>query len=409
MKKRKIAVLTLIAMLCCTGLVFAENWYIINTYTMEYNGQKDFFVRTVVRVYDKETCYALGETDMPVITGMQCVNTMCVTGVEYDTALKDVFQKYPTNEIYIALIDKYGYEMVVDFLKVPPGTLTAFAEDLADKLKAEGGEWIEIVCPKRAGADESEDLNVAVLESDKDEIFIEEDKTVFLTKDETEKFKVEKISLEEKVNYEPGVVPVFNYAESKPSSETVTIAQISLQQILPENDDIKGITFSQAQQGYCDAQEPEIDLIETIPEAFSVPEIDIRDEPKTEEVIFEDKVLSEDVPDEVGSQKEKIYKNDFEKDEDIWNIDLNECSLKKDRCQRIIVASEGKKKESIKSETKRNNVFSLGETKQKVKQIQGKPDKIMGNIWFYGSDVVVFDKKGKVVDYSNFSQKLRIK
>lgn len=53
--------------------------------------------------------------------------------------------------------------------------------------------------------------------------------------------------------------------------------------------------------------------------------------------------------------------------------------------------------------------FDIGSTKDHVKKVQGEPMSIINNVWFYETDMVVFDKMNRVSDYSNFSGKLKIK
>ncbi|RKY41526.1 MAG: hypothetical protein DRP85_05920 [Candidatus Makaraimicrobium thalassicum] len=52
--------------------------------------------------------------------------------------------------------------------------------------------------------------------------------------------------------------------------------------------------------------------------------------------------------------------------------------------------------------------FTVGSGEGDVKRIQGAPSSVIGNVWFYDYDIVVFDCYGKVNDYTNFSGKLRI-
>jgi hypothetical protein len=53
--------------------------------------------------------------------------------------------------------------------------------------------------------------------------------------------------------------------------------------------------------------------------------------------------------------------------------------------------------------------FRIGSTKADVKRIQGTPTSIIGDMWCYGLDRVVFDFNGHVTSYMNSSGKLKVK
>lgn len=126
-----------------------ENWYVIKEYVLLKHEKEDYRMRIVARVYDKETCYYAAATEPVGGEYARCVSGSCVSGREYDEALDKVFKKQPLKEAYIALIDKYGYETVVDFLKVPPETINILAEEIAEWLKKQDGQNVSVIYPAK--------------------------------------------------------------------------------------------------------------------------------------------------------------------------------------------------------------------------------------------------------------------
>ena len=59
-----------------------------------------------------------------------------------------------------------------------------------------------------------------------------------------------------------------------------------------------------------------------------------------------------------------------------------------------------------------NTIFTTNTTALSISEIAAatsRPDKVIGKVWFYDKDMVIFDPKGKVSDYSDFSGELGIK
>lgn len=52
--------------------------------------------------------------------------------------------------------------------------------------------------------------------------------------------------------------------------------------------------------------------------------------------------------------------------------------------------------------------FTIGSTKNEVEALQGTPDRIIGDTWFYDASQIAFSK-GRVVGYSNNSGNLHVK
>jgi len=52
--------------------------------------------------------------------------------------------------------------------------------------------------------------------------------------------------------------------------------------------------------------------------------------------------------------------------------------------------------------------YGLGATKEEVLSLQGMPEAVAGEVWFYGSDYVVFDDEEKMGEYSNIFGTLKI-
>ncbi|MDP8258787.1 MAG: hypothetical protein P9L90_05150 [Candidatus Aadella gelida] len=63
--------------------------------------------------------------------------------------------------------------------------------------------------------------------------------------------------------------------------------------------------------------------------------------------------------------------------------------------------------EKREHEEKTDLVLGLGE--DDVRSIKGNPDDIIGRVWFYGKDIIIFDKNRKISDYSDFTGQLGIR
>ena len=62
----------------------------------------------------------------------------------------------------------------------------------------------------------------------------------------------------------------------------------------------------------------------------------------------------------------------------------------------------------LQEKEEQTNFFTVGSTKQLVQDIQGKPTSIVGEVWMYGYDYVAFDDNGKVSEYSNVLDTLKV-
>lgn len=72
-----------------------------------------------------------------------------------------------------------------------------------------------------------------------------------------------------------------------------------------------------------------------------------------------------------------------------------------------VAEPESPKPEQINTGTERTGI-ALGASKADVTNLQGKPDRIVGETWFYGYDYVVFDNDGKVSEISNVLGALKV-
>ncbi|MFH1798382.1 MAG: hypothetical protein ABH844_03420 [Candidatus Omnitrophota bacterium] len=125
----------------------ACNWYVVKEYALLNYEKEGFWMRTVERVYDEETAYYVVSLEHIGEEYARRVTESCVSGKEYDEALENVFKKCPLKEAYIALIDIYGYETVVDFLKVPPEFANTLSEETAKYFEKSGAKDVQVIYP----------------------------------------------------------------------------------------------------------------------------------------------------------------------------------------------------------------------------------------------------------------------
>ncbi|MBU1083668.1 MAG: hypothetical protein ABIG55_05940 [Candidatus Omnitrophota bacterium] len=138
----------LVSLLSFSGEARSENWYLLNEYDIPAEESGTFRMRVAARLYEEKKCYELAGKRKRTMAGGALISTDCVSGEEYDTALKEVFDKIPADETYIYLKDEDGNDTVIDFMDVPEEKIDGLAVIISDKCIKEGFSDIILITKK---------------------------------------------------------------------------------------------------------------------------------------------------------------------------------------------------------------------------------------------------------------------
>ncbi|MFH1836652.1 MAG: hypothetical protein ABH862_00880 [Candidatus Omnitrophota bacterium] len=77
--------------------------------------------------------------------------------------------------------------------------------------------------------------------------------------------------------------------------------------------------------------------------------------------------------------------------------------------QQISSKSERRDREAGREQEEKEEYLFIGSSKEDALHVMGEPSEVIGKVWFYGKDMINFDKDGKLIDFSDFSGTLKIK
>ena len=117
-------------------------------YELLTKGGQRFTMVTLTKVTNPQTCQSLlHRLEMPS-GGWQRTSAECFSSQAYDVLYAPVFDNQAGPAVYLAYVDRHGWQTRVNFGAAPPDVAEELAKAAVESLKASGVREIQAVSPE---------------------------------------------------------------------------------------------------------------------------------------------------------------------------------------------------------------------------------------------------------------------
>ncbi|MDP8263202.1 MAG: hypothetical protein P9M13_07865 [Candidatus Ancaeobacter aquaticus] len=147
MKKRCIKSLSIAVMfmLCINTVCFAGNYYAMIAHKSKNN---NYLIR-LIKCSNETICKQVLEIkSIDLDSNWKFAEGECLSGKQYDSMYRAVFNKQPVSEPYIYFIDENNLPTVLKFMDISPFLVDIMINKWAKALKNQGAKGITIIRAK---------------------------------------------------------------------------------------------------------------------------------------------------------------------------------------------------------------------------------------------------------------------